>query len=288
MKIGVIGLGGMGSGMARNLHKAQLLEAVWNRTRQKAIEFANETGVVAATDPATLAGRCEAVLICVSEDRDLFEVVEMLTPGLKARSVVIDCSTVGAETAQVCAERLADHNVAFLDAPVTGGTEGARNGTLSMLVGGDEDALERVTPLLKPVASRITYMGPSGSGQAAKAVNQIMVAGINQAVTEALALAQRLDLPAEKLIDALSGGAAGNWFLHHRGLSMLQGRFDPGFKVSHHHKDLKICQRMAQDAQTPTGIIDMTLPQYAHLIEMGHGAEDISALFRLKNGDEIE
>ena len=163
-------------------------------------------------------------------------------------TLVVDMSTVSSKTAQKAAAILAKKQVAFLDAPVSGGVEGAKNGTLAMMVGGDLEALEKARPVLEALAARIIYMGATGSGQATKAVNQIMGAGINQAVTEALAFAQAQGLALDKVIDVISGGASGNWFLQHRGSTMTQGTFAPGFKLSLHHKDLKFCQRMA--AQT--------------------------------------
>jgi len=136
--------------------------------------------------------------------------------------------------------------------------------------------------VLHSIAQRIVHMGPSGSGQATKAVNQIMAAGINQAVTEALGFAQAMQLPLDKVIDVVGNGAAGNWFLTHRGTTMIHDRYVPGFKVALHHKDLAICQRMAEEAHIPLPITEMTLMHYKKLIEAGYGAEDISALFRLK------
>ncbi|ABK44190.1 6-phosphogluconate dehydrogenase, NAD-binding protein [Magnetococcus marinus MC-1] len=282
MKIGVIGLGAMGWGMAMNLHRANLLEAVWNRTISRAHAFEAQSGVVVASDPATLAARCEVILTCVSEDKDLFEVVDKLLAGLAPGKVVMDCSTVDPQTAVCCAERLANKQVAFLDAPVTGGVEGAQKGTLSMMIGGDARVLERIMPLLKPITAHVTHMGPVGSGQKAKAVNQVMVAGINQAVTQALALGQSLDLPLTKLIGAIAGGAAGNWFLDHRGLSMVENQFTAGFKVAHHLKDLRICRALTTEAGLEDTFLEATTAGYETLIEEGFGGEDISALYRTK------
>ncbi|MEG3639582.1 NAD(P)-dependent oxidoreductase [Magnetococcus sp. PR-3] len=282
MKVGVIGLGAMGWGMAMNLHRANLLEAVWNRTISRAGAFEQESGVAVATDPATLAGRCEVILTCVSEDKDLFEVMEKLLPGLTPGKIVVDCSTVDPQTAISCAEQLSSRGVLFLDAPVTGGVEGAKKGTLSMMVGGDKDALELIGALLKPMTSQVTHMGPVGSGQVAKAVNQVMVAGVNQAVTQALALGDALSLPMDKLIHAVRGGAAGNWFLEHRGSTMVADQFPAGFKVAHHLKDLRICHTMTAQSGLDDTFLSDTMGAYEQLIEQGHGEEDISALYRLK------
>jgi 3-hydroxyisobutyrate dehydrogenase len=178
--------------------------------------------------------------------------------------------------------QLKQQDVDFLDAPVTGGVEGAKKGTLAMMVGGDAAVLERVRPVLQSFTARIEHMGSHGKGQAAKAVNQLMAAGINQAVTQALAFAERLQLPLEKTIEVIAGGAAGNWFLEHRGVSMTQGRFAPGFRVALHHKDLQICQQMASKMGIELPIADTTGDDYQQLRDMGYGDEDISALYRLK------
>jgi 3-hydroxyisobutyrate dehydrogenase len=143
--------------------------------------------------------------------------------------------------------------------------------------------LERVRPLLSCMAARIEHMGPVGSGQATKAVNQIMAAGINQAVTEALAFAEAHVLPLDKVIDVVSGGAAGNWFLAHRGRTMIDGEFAAGFKVALHHKDLEICRRMAASLGVALPVVEMTLVHYRRLMQAGYGDEDISALFREKH-----
>ena len=278
MKAGVIGLGAMGLGMARNLAKAGYLTAVYNRTAAKMAEFK-----VAAFDlPEALAAEVDIVLICVSADQDVLDIVATIASTIKPGSIVVDMSTVSIETAKKAAAILAEKQVTFLDAPVSGGVEGAKNGTLAMMVGGDADALEKARPVLEAMAARIIYMGATGSGQATKAVNQIMCAGINQAVTEALAFAQVQGLAMDKVIDVISGGASGNWFLQHRGSTMTLGTFAPGFKLALHHKDLKICQAMAAQAGVPIPLTDITVTDYEQLMAEGYGDEDISALYRLK------
>ena len=278
MKTGMIGLGAMGLGMARNLAKAGFLTAVYNRTAEKTAEFK----VAVFDSPEALAADVDLVLMCVSADQDVLSVVEAIALTVKPGTLVVDMSTVSSETAQKAAAILAEKQVAFLDAPVSGGVEGAKNGTLAMMVGGDVEALEKARPVLEALAARIIYMGATGSGQATKAVNQIMGAGINQAVTEALAFAQAQGLALDKVIDVISGGASGNWFLQHRGATMTQGTFAPGFKLALHHKDLKICQSMAAQTGFSTPITDMTVSHYAQLMAEGYGDEDISALYRLK------
>jgi len=278
MKAGMIGLGAMGLGMARNLVKAGYLTAVYNRTAAKTAEF----NVAAFDQPEALAAEVDIVLICVSADQDVLNIVEAIAKTIKPGSIVVDMSTVSSETAIKAAACLAEKQAAFLDAPVSGGVEGAKNGTLAMMVGGDVEALEKARPVLEAMAARIIHMGATGSGQATKAVNQIMCAGINQAVTEALAFAQARGLAMEKVIDVISGGASGNWFLQHRGVTMTQGTFAPGFKLSLHHKDLKICQDMAAQKRFSIPLTDMTIADYEQLMAEGYGDEDISALYRLK------
>jgi 3-hydroxyisobutyrate dehydrogenase len=283
MKAGMIGLGAMGAGMARNLADAGYLAAVYNRTAATAQSLAEGLGVTVYARPEALAAEVDVVLICVSADQDVLAIVNAIAGTIKPGSVVVDMSTVSSETARQAAAILAERQAAFLDAPVSGGVEGARKGTLAMMIGGDAEALEKVRPVLGAMASRIMHMGPTGAGQSTKAVNQIMAAGINQAVTEALAFGQAQGLPMDKVIEVISGGAAGNWFLEHRGPTMTRGTFTPGFKLALHHKDLKICQAMARQVGASTTLIDMTLADYEQLMAAGFGDEDISALYRLKN-----
>jgi 3-hydroxyisobutyrate dehydrogenase len=282
MRTGFIGLGAMGIPMAYHLHKRGYLAAVWNRTSSKAATFASETGNTHASNLRELCEICQVIIICVSRDEDVKSVVNNLLPHLQPQSIVMDTSTINPDTAIGIALRLKQQNVDFLDAPVTGGVEGAKKGKLAMMVGGDADVLQRLTPVLQCFTSRIEHMGKHGKGQAAKAVNQLMAAGINQAVTQALAFAEKLQLPLEKTIETISSGAAGNWFLEHRGKSMTAGYFEPGFRVSLHHKDLMICRQIADNLGIDSKLADATADDYQQLMDMGYGDEDISALYRLK------
>lgn len=287
MHTGLIGLGAMGLPMAQRLRNAGHLTAIWNRTAAKARDFvATATPAVPiAADPAALAAQCRLIITCVSADADLHAVIAALRPGLQAGHIIVDTSTVAADTVRDLAAQLAELDVYLLDAPVSGGVEGARQGSLSMMVGGAEHALAQARPVLDVLAQRIVHMGPSGSGQATKAVNQLMAAGINQAVSEALAFAAALELDLDKVIDVVAGGAAGNWFLAHRGPNMIRDEYPAGFQVALHHKDLEICRAMAEtltsgDNRLP--LIEMTLIHYRRLMEAGYGEEDISALYRHK------
>jgi 3-hydroxyisobutyrate dehydrogenase len=283
VKTGVIGLGAMGSGMALNLHRHAALAAAWNRTRQRAEVFAADPSFPLVERLDELVERSELIITCVSTDRDLLQVIEQIIPHLNSDKVVLDTSTVSMETAREVARQIRARGAEFIDGPVSGGREGAHKGTLVMMAGGDEATLERLRPTLACITRSVTHMGPVGSGQATKAVNQIMAAGINQAVTEALAFGQAQGLDMARVIEVISGGAAGNWFLEHRGASMLQGRFEPGFKLALHHKDLEICRAMAHDKGVRSPLLEMTLADYRQLLEQGHGEEDISTLFRLKH-----
>lgn len=225
---------------------------------------------------------CNVVVTCVSADEDVLALVDTLKTLLKPDSIIIDCSTIKSVTAKTAASRLDEKQLHFIDAPVTGGTEGAKAATLGIMVGAEEEPFHRVIPVLQAMGKTIEHMGPVGSGQATKAANQIACAGINQAVTEALAFAQAHDLPMAKVIQVLNSGAAGNWFLEKRGPTMINDEFPLGFKVSLHAKDLKICQDMAAqfDARLPT--VEMTLIHYDRLMNQEDGDKDISALFQLK------
>jgi 3-hydroxyisobutyrate dehydrogenase len=282
LKTGFIGLGAMGLPMAENLHRKGLLAAVWNRSTDKAAAVSQETGCRHCSTLEELAGICDVLVMCVTADQDVLDIVRAVAPGLSPGDVVIDCSTVDASTAKEAASLLETYEVGFLDCPVSGGTEGARLGTLSIMVGGAEDHLGRARPALEAMGKSIVHLGPAGAGQAAKATNQVMVAGINQAVTEALAFGRSQGLPMDALIEALSEGAAGNWFLSHRGPTMVEGRFPLGFKVALHQKDLGICAGMAADMGARLPLVEMTRIHYDRLIEQGLGDEDISSLFVLK------
>jgi 3-hydroxyisobutyrate dehydrogenase len=282
MKIGLIGLGAMGTGMAKNLADANLLTAIYNRTESKSTDLSAELNVIPCTSPQQLAALTNIILICVSADEDVLEMVKAIAETIRPNSIVIDTSTVSNETAKKASALLSEKQAVFLDSPVSGGVEGAKNGTLAIMIGGNEDALEKARPVLEVISSRIVHMGETGAGQSTKAVNQIMAAGINQAVTEALAFGQAQGLAMDKVIEVVSGGAAGNWFLQHRGSSMTNGTFEPGFKLSLHHKDLKICQKMAQQTGTSLNTVDKTVSDYEQLMAQGLGDEDISALYRLK------
>jgi 3-hydroxyisobutyrate dehydrogenase len=284
MKTGVIGLGAMGAGMAINFHKAGHLQAVWNRTTSKASDIAAQTSAMLCDSPEQLTAECELIIICVSRDNDVIEMVERIASAINPDTIVVDTSTVSSDTAKQAVTILQKANAHFLDCPVSGGSEGAVNGTLAMMVGGDESILERARSTLDAITKSIVHIGPTGSGQACKAVNQIICAGLYETVAEALAFGKAAGLDMDRVVKVVSGGAASNWVLDNRSNFMLNNSYPPGFKVNLHLKDLNICKQMALDM----GIEDMpiteqTMRDYQELIDQGYSEEDVSSVFRLKH-----
>ena len=311
--IGFIGLGALGAPMAANLIKAGFPLMLHNRSRDReavllaevaahqadnntpasssdsgSASNANSAGARCAASPAEAAATAGAGILCLCLSDDaaveavLLEGDGAAIHGLKPGSLVVDFSTIAPTTTRRLAERCAARGVAWLDAPVTGGTEGARAGTLSVLVGGDAHDLERARALLEVVGGRITHLGPVGSGQQAKAVNQVLVAGSYAAVAEAMALGQRLGLPMPELVQALQGGAAGSWALTHRAANMLNGHYHLGFKLSLHRKDLAIALAEAAAAGLELPVSERVAALEDGLIGRGHGhgEEDVSAIAR--------
>jgi len=282
MRTGFVGLGAMGVHMARNLQRAGLLAAVWNRSQGKADSLAAELSVACPASLAELAAMCDAIVSCVSADADVLEVMGALAPALKRAALVLDCSTVSADTARQAAQLLAPAGADFLDCPVSGGVEGARDATLAIMVGGAPTAFERARPILQALGRTLTLFGPSGSGQAAKATNQIMCAGIIETIAEAMAFARAQGLPLDKLIDTLGKGAGSSWYFVHRAPNMAHGAYPAGFRVRLHAKDLGICRDMAARFGVTLPVVERMLRAYAELVARGYGDEDISATFRLK------
>jgi 3-hydroxyisobutyrate dehydrogenase len=282
MKVGFVGLGAMGMGMSRNLQRAGLLAAVWNRTSEKAKTLAAELGCKAPPTLEALAADVDAVVICVSADNDVLDVVRALAKGLRKGAIVIDCSTIGAESARTAAGILQPAGVEFLDCPVSGGVEGAEKGTLAIMVGGSPEAFDQAQPILNAMGKTVTHFGPTGSGQAAKATNQIMCAGIIECVAEAMAFARAQGLPLDKVVDTLGKGAGSSWYFVHRGPNMVRGAYPAGFRVRLHAKDLGICRDMAARFGVALPVVERMLGEYAELVSRGYGDEDISATYRLK------
>ena len=282
MRTGFVGLGAMGIPMARNLQRAGLLAGVWNRSSAKARTLAAELKVEAPATLAELAAMCEAVVSCVSADADVLEVTRALAPALRKGTLMLDCSTVSAATARQAAELVGECGADFLDCPVSGGVEGARDGTLAIMVGGSPESFERAQPILQALGRTIAHFGPVGAGEAAKATNQIMCAGIIEAVAEAMAFARAEGLPLDKLIDTLGKGAGSSWYFVHRAPNMARGSYPAGFRVRLHAKDLGICHDMAARFGVELPVVERMRREYAELEARGYADEDISATFRLK------
>jgi 3-hydroxyisobutyrate dehydrogenase-like beta-hydroxyacid dehydrogenase len=284
-KVAFIGLGALGSPMATNLLNAGFTLHVHNRT-PRAAEPLLAAGARWAASPAQAAAAADCLCLCLSDDTAVRTVLlgaDSSDPtaaivGLQPGSLVIDFSTISPATSQTMATALQQRGVGYIDAPVTGGTEGARAGTLSVLVGAAAADLQRAQPLLQVVGDRISHLGPVGAGQQAKAVNQVLVAGSYAAAAEAIALAQRLGLPMDALLAALRPGAAGSWALSHRADGMVQGHYPLGFKLALHRKDLAIAQQVAATVDLDLPICDVVAAMEDGLINGGHGERDVSAL----------
>ena len=285
--VAMVGLGALGLPMAVNLRRAGYRLNVHTRSRlaESSAELVDDQGptVTSSRSPKEAVNGCAVLLICVSDDAAVEAVLwgdggagYALTPG----SLVVDCSTIAPATAEAMAKRLAGRNVHYIDAPVTGGTEGAKAGTLTVLCGGETKALEQARPLLEVIGGSIHHFGPAGSGQQVKAVNQVLVAGSYAAVAEAIALGQHLQLPMKQVVAALAGGAAGSWALQHRSTAMLADQYPLGFKLALHHKDLKIALEAAKEQQLELPITQRVLEQESELMQQGLGNADVSALRR--------
>jgi 3-hydroxyisobutyrate dehydrogenase-like beta-hydroxyacid dehydrogenase len=281
-RVGFIGLGIMGQGMSRNLLDAGFELTVWNRTPQRC-EPLVERGASAARTPAALAAQVDVVISCVSDTPDVEQVLlddDGVIHGARQGSLVIDCSTISPQATRDIAARLGERGVAMLDAPVSGGSEGAASGTLSIMVGGPADQVERAWPLLEAMGSIITHVGDHGDGQVAKLVNQILVVHNMLGVSEALLLAAAEGLDLQRTLDAVSGGAAGSWMLSNRGPQVIRRDWAPGFTIDLQQKDLRLVLEAFERLRLPaigTGLISQL---YATVQHRGLGAEGNHALVK--------
>ena len=293
-RLAFIGLGIMGKPMAGHLLAAGFPMTVYTRSKHRAEELLNK-GAVWANNPKAAAAAADVVFICVTDTPDVEAVllgtdgvpnglpnglIESARPGL----IVVDHSTISPGTTRTFAEKLAAKGTALLDAPVSGGDLGARNATLSIMVGGDAAAFEAVTPLLSKMGKTITHCGPSGTGQLTKLVNQILVSVTNLAVCEAMTLATAGGLDAAKTITAVAGGAAGSWQLSNLGPKMIAGDFAPGFMIDLQYKDL----RLVLEAAAQAGVKLETTARVTSLFDLarkqGLGREGTQALFKIVKG----
>ncbi len=280
--VGFIGLGIMGRSMAMNLVSAGEQVVVWNRTRSRATDL-EAAGADLAASPAAVARACELVLICVSDTPDVESVVfgdDGVAEGLSSGSLIIDHSTISPSATKEFASRVNELGVHWLDAPVSGGSEGAANGTLSIMVGGDAEQLDRARDLFGIMGTTITHVGPQGAGQLVKAVNQVLVVVNQLAVSEALLLAEAGDLDLESALKAVEGGAAGSWMLSNRGPQMINRDWRPGFTIDLQQKDLRLVLEAADDLGAPLPGTSLVFQMYRALQSRGLGSEGNHALVK--------
>jgi 3-hydroxyisobutyrate dehydrogenase-like beta-hydroxyacid dehydrogenase len=287
MRIGWIGLGTMGAAMARHLLEAGHEVTVHNRTRAREEPLA-AAGARRAASPREAAEGADLVGLCVSDSPDVERVVlgdDGAIHALRAGAVVLDCSSISPATSRTVAAAAAERGAGAVDAPVSGGSEGAERGTLTAFVGGEEDHVATARPALETFCARITHLGGPGAGQAAKAVNQVLIAGTYATLGEGLALAEREGLPLETLVEALGGGSAQGWILENRSANVINGSYPLGFKVQLHLKDLRIALDEARRLGVQLPVTELIAGEEERLVESGHGEEDVSNLARVPRGE---
>ncbi len=281
-KVGFVGLGTMGAAMAANLARAGFPLSVWNRTPGRAGPLL-ALGAVEASSPREVARASDVVVTCVTDSPQVAEVLfgsDGLVEGLAPGSLFIDCSTISPASAREMGARLKDHGVAMLDAPVSGGSEGAVAGTLTIMVGGEPTDVERAHDVLHAMGRTVTHLGPIGSGQVAKAVNQVILCGTYLGVAEGVVLAMKAGMDVERLITALAGGAAGSWVLQNRSGRMIADSYPLGFKIALHRKDMAIALELSRSIGAVLPVAALAATFEDGLIAQGHGDDDNSALAR--------
>ena len=280
--VALLGLGTMGGAMAANLARAGVPLTVWNRTPGRAAAL-TALGAVEARTPGHAAAGADIVLICVSDTRDVEAILfgpDGVADGARPGLLVIDCSTIAPAATREFAARLAELGVSMVDAPVSGGSEGARNATLTIFVGGEAGDVERARPVLESIGRTITHVGPIGSGQSVKAVNQVILAGAYLGVAEGIVLALKAGLDTPQVVEALGGGAAQSWVLTNRSGRMIGNEYPLGFKVALHRKDLGIALGLAREPGVDLPVSSLVAELEDGLIDGGHADEDMSALAR--------
>jgi len=281
-KVGFVGLGIMGRGMAANLLKAGFDLTVWNRTQSKT-EALVKDGAKAADTPSELAAKCDIIITCVSDTPDVEAVIlgdDVIIHGVKSGALVIDCSTISPHATREIAEKLVEKGVKMLDAPVSGGSEGAARGTLSIMIGGDAEDVERAQSVFAAMGKTITHCGEQGAGQMVKLVNQILVVGNMLAAAEALLFAQAGGLDLQKTLDAVTPGAAGSWMLANRGPQCIVRDWRPGFTIDLQQKDLRLVHEAADQMGVPTIATSLISNLYRTLQQQGLGSEGNHALIK--------
>jgi 3-hydroxyisobutyrate dehydrogenase len=278
MRIGFAGLGVMGAPMARHLVEAGHTVAGFNRSPDKARAWAEATGGRFAATVVEAAEGAELFALCVGNDDDVRQVVAEALTRLGEGAVIVDHTTTSARVAREMAALAAERGAAFIDAPVSGGQAGAESGQLSVMAGGDPEALARVEPALKAYAKAIQYMGLAGSGQLTKMVNQICIAGTVQGLAEAVAFAQAAGLDTDAALAAVSKGAAQSWQMDNRWKTMARGEFDFGFAVDWMRKDLGLVLDEARANGSSVAVTALVDQFYAEVQAMGGARWDTSSL----------
>jgi 3-hydroxyisobutyrate dehydrogenase len=283
MKLAFLGLGVMGYPMAAHLQNAGNDVCVYNRTTAKAQRWAEQHGGRYAETPILAIEGAEVVFLCVGNDNDVREIItgeHGILRALAAGIVIVDHTTTSSTLAKEMAVCAQAHNIAFLDAPVSGGQAGAENAQLAIMVGGDKATFDLLRTVLSVYAKSLLYMGDSGAGQATKMANQLLIAGVLQGISEGFALAQQSGLALDKVIEAIGAGAAGSWQLSNRGLNIVHNKFDYGFAVDWMRKDLGFCLAAAKEYDIELPNAQYVDQAYAKLQEMGHGRSDTSVLVK--------
>ncbi|WP_042662169.1 NAD(P)-dependent oxidoreductase [Haloferax sp. ATB1] len=281
--IGFVGVGIMGKPMAENVLDAGFDVVVHNRSRE-AVDSLAELGATAASAPSAVASQADVVVTVLPDTEAVEEVVygdDGLADGFDSGDVLIDMSTISPVATERLSEELEAGGVSMLDAPVSGGEEGARDGSLSIMVGGSRETFDAHASLFAAMGSTVTYCGDAGAGQITKACNQIVVGCTLQAVSEALVLAQRAGADLEAVVDAISGGAAGCWALRERAPRVIRGNFDPGFFASYQYKDLRIATAAGEEYGSPMPATSVVHEAYKAMETSGYGRDDHSAVIKI-------
>ncbi|MEM8634411.1 MAG: NAD(P)-dependent oxidoreductase [Pseudomonadota bacterium] len=279
-KCSFLGLGVMGFPMAGHLARAGHQVTVWNRTNAKTVDWASRHKGEGADDPASAVFGKEFVFLCLGDDPDVEAVYEAMEPSIGAGMVIVDHTTASAGLARELHRRAAQKGADFIDAPISGGQAGAENGQLAIMCGGDEQAFAKAEAVMSAYGKGMTLIGPSGAGQLCKSVNQICIAGIVQGLSEGLAFAEKNGLDAEKVISAISGGAAQSWQMVNRWKTMTADEFDHGFAVDWMRKDLRIALETARDTGASLPVAALVDQFYAEIQAMGGARWDTSSLIK--------
>ena len=283
MKVAFIGMGTMGAAMAVNILKAGHAVTVHNRTREREEPVA-KAGARRSASPQEAARNAEIIVTCVSDTPDAEAVIlgaNGVIHGAPTGAIVVDMSTISPSATRRMAGELGKKGIRMLDAPVSGGSEGAQKGTLTIMVGGDAAAVAKAMPVLSAMGKSITHIGPSGAGQFTKAINQVIIAGVYLAVAEGMTLGLKAGLDMEKVVQALAGGAAGSWVLNFRSANMIKNEYPLGFRVRLHRKDVAIAMEAARELGVFLPATALVEQIENGLISQGYGDEDMSAMARL-------